>query len=288
MSSISDEKTLHQQIKNLSDAFLLSSRALNYKSVLQTATRHFKVFTDADATVLMLNDNSGNLTPVRSIGIPFAKIKDTSIPSSTRLKDIIAHPIFDVRYPSFMNTPLILNRKLIGLYAVFSTIPEKFHRFEHNNYEGHCLTMLASYIAVSIGNSIMINSIDTMEHSQLDWEKAFDEIEDLISINDADFNIVRANKAVAKKFNTSQLEIVGKKCYTVFHGTEESWETCPHRKSMDTMTTCTEQIEDPHMCGIFHITAFPHFNKSGKRIGSIIVARDITKHCNVDNQLRQQ
>src|SRR3990167_1575742 len=108
MSSISDEKKLYQQLKTLSDAFLFPSNTpLDYKSVLRTATKHFKVFTEADASVLMLNDNNENLTPVYSIGIPFSRVKDSNIPLSTRLKDIISRPVFDVRYSSFMNTPLI-------------------------------------------------------------------------------------------------------------------------------------------------------------------------------------
>ena len=76
MSSVSGEKKLHQRLKILSDAFLLSSRALDYKSVMRAVTRHFKVFTGADASVLLLNNNDENLTPVCSAGIPFSKIKN--------------------------------------------------------------------------------------------------------------------------------------------------------------------------------------------------------------------
>src|SRR3989339_2000908 len=127
MSFISDEKKLYQRLKTLSDVFLLpTSKPLDYKSIIRTVTKHFKIFTEADASVLMLNDNNENLTPVYSIGIPFSRVKDSNIPLSTRLKDIISRPVFDVRYSSFMNTPLIHNRKLIGLSVVFSIVPEKF------------------------------------------------------------------------------------------------------------------------------------------------------------------
>jgi PAS domain-containing protein len=277
MPSISDEKKLHHRLKTLSDAFLLSSRVLDYKSFLRTITKHFKVFTEADASVLLLNNNNESLTPVCSVGIPFSKIKDACLPCSMRLKDLITHPVLDLRYTSFMNTPLIHNRKLIGLSAVFSIMPEKFHTFEHDKYESLFLTMLASYIAVSIENVTLINTIKSIERSKFDWESTIDIIEDLISIHDEDFTIVRANKAVAKKFNTDIKAIIGKKCYKVFHGTEEPWKTCPHRKTMETKTPCTEEIEDPHMCGIFTITTFPHFNEIGKCIGSIHVAKDVTE-----------
>ncbi|MCF6154832.1 MAG: PAS domain-containing protein [Candidatus Brocadia sp.] len=286
MSSISDEKKLYHRIKVLSDAFLLSSRALEYKSFLRTITRHFKVFTEADASVLLLN-NEENLTPVCSVGIPFSKIKDACLPCSTRLKDIITRPVIDVRYTSFMNTPIIHNRKLIGLSAVFSIIPEKFHTFEHDKYESLLLTMLAGYIAVSIENATLINTLKSIERSKSEWECAFDTIDDLISIHDADFTIIRANKAVAKKFNMDIKSIIGKKCYKIFHGTEAPWKKCPHRKSMETMTPCTEEIEDPHMCGIFHISAFPYFDDAGKFIGSIHVTKDITIQKKLLDQVTQ-
>ncbi|TLD40285.1 MAG: hypothetical protein JETT_3450 [Candidatus Jettenia ecosi] len=179
MSSISYEKKLYQRLKTLSDAFLLSSRDLDYKAVLRAATKHFKVFTEADASVLMLHDTKKNLTPVCSMGIPISKVKDTKLPSSTRLKNILAHPVLDVRYASFMNTPFIQNRKLIGLCAVFSTVPEKFDIFEHNKYENLFLTILASYIAVSVENAILANSLQLIEHSKPEQKNSPDTIDNL-------------------------------------------------------------------------------------------------------------
>ncbi|MDE2216824.1 MAG: PAS domain-containing protein [Planctomycetota bacterium] len=276
MLSNSDEKKLYQRLKTLSDVFLLpTSKPLDYKSIIRTVTKHFKIFTDADASVLMLNNNE-DLIPVCSMGIPFSKIKEVSLPSSTRLKDIIVHPVLDVRYSSFMNTPLIHNRKLVGVSAVFSTVPEKFHIFEHGKYENLFLTMLASYAAVGIDNVILLNTIKAMEHAEFAWEETFDAINDLISIHDADFNIVRANMAVARKFNKDVRKIVGKKCYKIFHGTDEPWKTCPHRRSMETMVACTEEVKDPHMGGVFCITSFPRFDEAGMCIGSINVSRDLT------------
>ncbi len=275
MSSVSDEKRLYHRIKILSDAFLLSSRAMDYKSFLRSITRHFKIFTGADASVLLLNHDD-NLEPVCSAGIPLSKVKDACLPRSTRLKDIMTRPVIDVRYTSFMNTPIIHNRKLIGLSAVFSITPEKFHTFEHDKYEGLLLTMLASYIAESIENANLVNTLKSLELSKSEWESVFDSLDDLISIHDLDFTILRANKAVAKKFNMDIKSIIGKKCYKIFHGTEEPWKKCPHRNSMETKKACAEEIEDPHMCGIFHITSFPYFNTAGKLIGSIQVTKDIT------------
>ncbi len=287
MLSISNEKKLYQRLKALSDAFLLSSKTFDYKLILRSATKHFKMFTEADVVVLMLNNEGGDLKPVCSLGIPFSKIKDVSLPASTRLKHILTHPVLDMRYTSFMNTPLINNRKLIGLFAAFSIAPEKFYIFEHNKYENIFLTMLASHLAVSIENANMTQLILSSEHREFDWESTFDIIDDLISIHDSDFNIIRANKAVARKFNIDVREIIGKKCYKIFHNTEEPWNTCPRCKSLETMTKCLVEIEDPHMGGIFTITTFPYLNKTGKCVGTIHITKDVTEYRKMWNQIMQ-
>lgn len=286
--SVSDEKRLYHRIKILSDAFMLSSKALDYKVVLRTATRHFQVFTGADASVLFLNTRDEALAPVCSSGTPFSRIKEVILPRSIRLKDIITRPVLDLRYTSFMNTPLIYNRKLIGLSAVFSIVPEKFHTLEHDKYENLFLTMLATYLAVSIENATLMNTIRSLEHSKSEWESTFDAIDDLISIHDKDFTILRANKAVAKKFKMDIRKIVGEKCYKIFHGAEEPGKACPHRRTMETKSPCTVRVEDPHLCGVFHVTTFPKFDERGKFISTVRVAKEIPNEKMVPEQLIQQ
>ena len=82
---------------------------------------------------------------------------------------------------------------------------------------------------------------------------------------------------MSRKFNKDISDIVGKKCYKIFHGTDEPWKTCPHHKSMEIMTACSEDIEDLHRGGAFHIATFQRFNEAGMCIGSINVAKDLTK-----------
>jgi len=75
MPSVSDEKRLYQRIKILSDAFMMSARALDYKAVLRAATRHFQIFTEADASVLFLIPVMTALLLCVHQGSPFQKLK---------------------------------------------------------------------------------------------------------------------------------------------------------------------------------------------------------------------
>lgn len=287
MTSVIGEKKLYQRLKILFDTFILTSKTSDYNTILKTTTNCFKKFTDSDASVFFLNKNNGNLIPVYSVGIPLPRIKNTNIPSFTRLKDIISRPLLDVRYASFMNTPLIQNRKLIGVLAVFSIAPEKFILFEHNKYANLFLSLLASHLAVIIENSTLLKTIGIIENSKNDWENTFDAIDDLISIHDTDFNIIRANKAVAKYLNMDIRDIIGKKCYKIFHGTDEPSKNCPDSNTFNTKGAYSVEIEDPHMNGTFSFKSFPRYSESKKFIGSIVIAKDITKQVHENKLLIQ-
>lgn len=277
MSSLLEEKKLYHRAKTLSEAFLLSSRALDYKSVLRMVTKHFKVFTEADASVLMLNNHQGSLVPVFSLGIPLSKIKDTSLPSTIRLKDILAHPALDVRYTSFMNTPLIHNRKLLGIAAVFSIVPEKFHVFEHDRYENLFLSMLAGYTSLTIECVTLADTLKLVEYTHADWKNIADAIDDLICVCDMDSIIIRVNRSLTKKLRMDSRDIIGKKCCNVFHHNETPPKTYPCCETPEAKSAYTEGIEYPRMPGVFNVATFPFFDESGKHVGSVHVARDMTR-----------
>ncbi|WP_321391522.1 response regulator [uncultured Desulfuromusa sp.] len=59
------------------------------------------------------------------------------------------------------------------------------------------------------------------------WESTFDAMTEIVTIQDREFHIVRANKAAYHTFNAELGELVGKKCYEVFRGADEACEDCP-------------------------------------------------------------
>ncbi len=119
-------------------------------------------------------------------------------------------------------------------------------------------------------------------HSELrladkDWEDTFNSITDMISIHDKDYNIVKANRAVCERLGLADDDVTGKKCYEIFHGTDEPWDNCPLTKVKESLKPAVSEIEDPHMGGVFLISAFPRFNDADELTGVIQIARDISK-----------
>ncbi|ODS31275.1 MAG: PAS/PAC domain protein, partial [Candidatus Scalindua rubra] len=136
-------------------------------------------------------------------------------------------------------------------------------------------------IQVELENRKLFQQIS---EAKKDWENTFDSISDLISILDEDFNIIRCNKAVARKFNLKSEDIIGKKCYEVFHGTDKPLPNCTYVLSRQSLRPITEEIEDSQMGGIFIISSFPRLDERGKFIGCVQIIRDITKQKEIEKQ----
>lgn len=141
--------------------------------------------------------------------------------------------------------------------------------------------LASSFDTMRIGLGRLLKNIEEAKH---DWENTFDSISDLISIHDENFNIIRCNKAVIRKFNTQPKDLIGKKCYEVFHDINEPYPACPLVRSKETHKPETIEVEDPHMGGIFLISAFPRFDEQGRFIGCVQVARDITKQKEIEKR----
>ncbi len=63
-----------------------------------------------------------------------------------------------------------------------------------------------------------------------EWKNTFYAINDGISIHDNEMRIVKVNKAVGKLLNMGG-DLVGEKCYKVFHGLDKPIENCPVTRS---------------------------------------------------------
>jgi PAS domain S-box-containing protein len=62
-------------------------------------------------------------------------------------------------------------------------------------------------------------------HASEEWRETFDTIPDMITILDSEHRIVRANRATWQKLGCEMKDLLGKPCYTFFHGTDSPPET---------------------------------------------------------------
>jgi PAS domain S-box-containing protein len=128
-------------------------------------------------------------------------------------------------------------------------------------------------------------SEELIEISKKDWESTFDTMDDIITIHDRDFNIVRANRAVEKVFGMPVQEVVNKKCYFCFHGRSNPPEGCASCKSLQTGEVTVFEQYEPHLNKYLEIKAIPRFNSDGEIVGLIHIVRDITTRKKIEEEL---
>lgn len=166
--------------------------------------------------------------------------------------------------------PLISRDKVIGILWVdnlFSRRPITEHDMEF-------LKGFTDQIASAIENARLFEHVAQAEQ---ELENIFESISDLVYFNSSDYTIKKVNKAVLEKIGKSEKDIIGRKCYEVFHGMSEPWKRCPHHKTLATKKPIIEEIEDPYLGGTFLISSSPIFDKTGEIIGTVHIVRDVSE-----------
>ena len=118
-------------------------------------------------------------------------------------------------------------------------------------------------------------------------QQAFDAIPDLILVIDSRSKIVMANKAVEKKLSLDRNDIIGKSCFSIMHCADRPPSFCPHPKSCETGEEHFAEAYENNLRGYFMFSATPLFNAAGRRIGTVEVARDISKRKQTEDALQE-
>jgi len=118
-----------------------------------------------------------------------------------------------------------------------------------------------------------------------DWHEIFDTITDMITIHDADFTIIHANKAAEKILALPLLDPGSVKCFEYYHGSESPPPGCPSCQCLRTGTTSVFEMFEPHLSMHIEIRAIPRLDDAGRVIGLIHIVRDITNRKLVEEEL---
>lgn len=129
--------------------------------------------------------------------------------------------------------------------------------------------------------------LDLVTKSRGEWVATFDAIQDLISIHDRDYRVIKVNKALAAKLNARPEDLVGKKCHELFCCKDKLRERCPHTVTLNTVGVASAETDDLVFVGVYKITTFPVVNDSGAVWASVRVARDVTREKTLSEQLMQ-
>ena len=179
---------------------------------------------------------------------------------------------------SFGIVPLISRDKVIGLIWVDNLFTGRPIKDEDLQF----LMGFSSHIASAIENARLFENV-SLARSEL--KNIFESMSDMVYFTDHEQTIKRVNQAVMNKIGKAEDEIIGKKCYEIFHGKDHPWEACPHHTSMETKKPYVGEIEDPHLGGTFVVSNSPIFDSAGTFVGTVHISRDITELRNLRERL---
>jgi PAS domain S-box-containing protein len=171
---------------------------------------------------------------------------------------------------AFGIVPLISRDRVIGLIWVDNLFTGKPIKDEDLQF----LMGFSSHIASAIENARLFENVSL---ARAELKNIFESISDMVYFTDNDFTIKRINQAVVKRIGKPEEEIIGKKCYEIFHGMDKPWDACPHAKSVNSKQSFIGEIEDPYLGATFVISNSPIIDSAGNIVGTVHLSRDITE-----------
>ncbi|UCH82221.1 MAG: PAS domain S-box protein [Nitrospiraceae bacterium] len=200
----------------------------------------------------------------------------------------------DLSFPDDIPENKLLMAELLQGKSQNYQMEKRYYRKDGSLVWGHINATLlreygrASHIMTSL---IDITARKKMEslilQSKLDWESTFDSIEDMITIHDRDFNILRANKTAQHFLNVSAEVSPRCKCFEYYHGTDTPPENCPSCESMKTTTPSVHEFYEPHLKKYIEVSAIPRFDSDNGFSGLIHIVRDISERKETEAELEK-
>ncbi len=171
---------------------------------------------------------------------------------------------------SFGIVPLISRDTVIGLIWVDNLFTGRPIKDEDLQF----LMGFSSHIASAIENARLFENVSL---ARAELKNIFESMSDMVYFTDRELTIKRINQAVVKRIGKPEEEIIGRKCYEIFHGKSEPWEKCPHLKASELEKPFVGEIEDPYLGGTFVISNSPIFDSLNNFVGIVHISRDISE-----------
>lgn len=225
-----------------------------------------------------------------SLGMEIPLTEDTILTKTVKekkplnIQDVKKEPLSDTVLIQQLGTeayavvPLISRDTVIGVLWV----DNHFNRKPILEEDMMFLSAFSNYAATAIESARLFEQVTIAEQ---ELENIFESISDMVFFNTKDYVVKSINKAVSERLGKPPEEIIGKKCYEVFHGMNEPWSECPHHKTVLTRRPFVEEVEDPNLGGTFITSSSPIFDITGKFMGTVHVVRDITELKNLREKL---
>ncbi|MFB3887529.1 MAG: ATP-binding protein [Thermodesulfobacteriota bacterium] len=126
-----------------------------------------------------------------------------------------------------------------------------------------------------------------IRESKRHLEAIFDGIQNRLSIQAPDYQILRVNRAVIKKYQTTFQELIGRKCYEAYYERSSPCEKCPIAITIETKQPTSSIMKISADDTTLRTSSYPILDEKGNLASIIEYMEDITEEQRLQEQLIQ-
>jgi PAS domain S-box-containing protein len=160
----------------------------------------------------------------------------------------------------------------------------------HVNYQGivpstidrRIVKVIVQYTPIFDSNNQVIGVISILNDSseeamkEIEWKETINSVDDVMVLIRPDFSIEEINNQGLELLNKSKTEVIGKKCYEVFHDANHPLEHCPICKSKKSLSSESVEYFDEKNDKWFSLKSSPVFDENGRITKFVDIMRDIS------------
>ncbi|MGQ9632017.1 MAG: ATP-binding protein [bacterium] len=181
--------------------------------------------------------------------------------------------------PSGIRVPLRTRDRLYGAMFLLCRRDRTF-----GDDDVRVLSAIGGQIAVAMENASLFEAVS---RAGAEWRNTFDSISDMIAVQDAKFQILRANREFARRFGTSYDDLLGRKCHELLCNSASPCSNCPCDESLKLGRAVVREMEYAALDGFFLSSASPILNSRREVVGVVYTIKDITEQRRLREKLAQ-
>ena len=131
------------------------------------------------------------------------------------------------------------------------------------------LATTAHQIGLAVEN---LRLVEQILRSYRQWSNTFDSIQDVILVHDANFRVIKANRALLVRLQRAPADVVGVACHEVLPHDREPSTGCPYCRSEESL----HEGPDPCFGGFSLVSTSSYTEQGSQQKGTIHVVRDVT------------
>jgi PAS domain S-box-containing protein len=257
------------------------TRAREQGPMMVTALEELKRLMLAEAAWFRMVEGE-KMVIVQQIGLSPEFMHDRgSVPLDDKFEDTLSHegPIlvktsssdelarFQLKKEGFHHCVLVPVRgkkSIIGVLTLGSR-----HHLAYTPDEMEFLETTAHQLGLAVENLRLVEQI-VRSHRQ--WANTFDSIQDFVLVHDADFRILKANRALLERLGLAPADAVDQLCETVLPK-KGKWSDCPYCLGSDEIF---HEAPDPCFGGFSVVSTSSYVEQGKPEKGTVHVVRDTT------------